>query len=240
MSYLQLDLPVPSYTQICRRAKILGKTVHRLCKLSHKRPTDIVFDSTGLKVYGEGEWKVRQHGISKRRTWRKFHIGIDPKSGEILTMRLTDNGKADAQVAETMLKDMPKSVKRVTGDKAYDRFRFRRCVYERGASNGTPPSINAKVHMHSQDAAVRERNTAIIEIVGLGGDDLASKLWKKLTGYHQRSLVETAMYRVKQLFGERLRSRCIERQYVESYVKCLALNTMTRLGMPKGYWMIKR
>ena len=236
MAKVGLNLPVPSYTQICRRAKALKKVLHRLCKMSRRLPHDIVFDSTGLKVYGEGEWKVRQHGISKRRTWRKFHIGIDPRSQEIVTMELTDNGKADAAVAEGMLKCMPRSVRRVTGDKAYDRFRFRRRVHERGATNGTPPSRNARVHYETNDPAVMERNAAIMEIAGLGGDDLARKLWKKLTGYHKRSLVETAMYRIKQLFGGRLRSRYMEQQYVESYVKCLVLNKMTRLGLPRGCW----
>ena len=68
---LSAELPVPYYTQICRRAKALGQ---ELKKLSRKNISDIVIDSTGLKVYGEGEWKVRQHGVSKRRTWRKVHL----------------------------------------------------------------------------------------------------------------------------------------------------------------------
>jgi hypothetical protein len=55
----------PHYSQICWRSSDLGAKIKRL---SRKRPTDLVFDSTGLKVYGEGEWKVRQHGKSKRRT----------------------------------------------------------------------------------------------------------------------------------------------------------------------------
>src|SRR5215467_2997327 len=75
-------LPVPSYTQICRRAASLGQTVKRLS--SKKNITDIVLDSSGLKVYGEGEWKVRQHGKSKRRTWRKIHLGICSDSQEIV------------------------------------------------------------------------------------------------------------------------------------------------------------
>jgi hypothetical protein len=236
MQKLGLNLPVPSYTQICRRAIALKKVLQKLGKMSKRLPQDIVFDSTGLKVYGEGEWKVRQHGISKRRTWRKFHIGIDPSSLEIITMELTHNGKADAHVAEEMLKQTPNSVKRVIGDKAYDRFRFRRCVHKRGATNGTPPSRNAKVHYKTEDPGVLERNAAITEIACLGGDDLARKLWKKLTGYHKRSLVETTMYRIKQLFGDRLRSRNMEQQYVESYIKCLVLNKMTNIGLPKGYW----
>lgn len=34
-------------------------------------------DGTGLKVFGDGEWKVRQHGPSKRRVWRKVHLAVD-------------------------------------------------------------------------------------------------------------------------------------------------------------------
>ncbi len=43
-------------------------------------------------MYGEGEWKVRQHGTSKRRTWKKLHLGMDPDSKEIIIADLTSNG----------------------------------------------------------------------------------------------------------------------------------------------------
>ena len=82
--------------------------------------TDIVFDSTGLKVYGEGEWKVRQHGTSKRRTWRKLHIGLNPHSQEIIAAELTENGVGDAETGEAMLNDLEGNVNRVYGDGAYD------------------------------------------------------------------------------------------------------------------------
>lgn len=68
---MQLDLPVPCYTRIFRRAINLDQELKSLTKGC---PTDIVFDSTGVKVYGEGKWKVRQHGKGKRRTWRKVHL----------------------------------------------------------------------------------------------------------------------------------------------------------------------
>ncbi len=51
-------------------------------------------DSTGIKVYGEGEWKVRQHGYSKRRTWRKLHLGVDETTGEILAGVVSTNNGA--------------------------------------------------------------------------------------------------------------------------------------------------
>ncbi|MFB2868758.1 transposase [Aeromonas veronii] len=46
--------------------------------------TDLVIDSTGLKVFGEGEWKVRKHGAEKRRVWRKLHLAVDPATHKIV------------------------------------------------------------------------------------------------------------------------------------------------------------
>lgn len=77
-----LNLPVPSYSQISRRSKSLHKQINRL--IQGKKARHVVFDSTGLKVYGEGEWKVKIHGKTKRRTWRKLHIGIDAETQDIL------------------------------------------------------------------------------------------------------------------------------------------------------------
>ncbi len=60
-------------------------------------------DSSGLKVFGEGEWKVRQHGWSKRRTWRKMHLSIDVTSGEVQAAMLSTAGVSDAEMVEPML-----------------------------------------------------------------------------------------------------------------------------------------
>ena len=81
------------------------------------------------------------------------------------------------------------------------------------------------------------RNNAVLGILELGGDEEGRKLWKKLTGYHRRSLAETAMFRFKQLFGNNLRSRNLKKQRAETRAKCEALNVMTKLGMPKGEWL---
>ena len=67
-----LDLQVPNYSVLCRRQAILQT---RLFVQRTRKPVHLVIDSTGAKVFGEGEWKVRQHGWSKRRTWRKLHLG---------------------------------------------------------------------------------------------------------------------------------------------------------------------
>jgi hypothetical protein len=233
---LGLKLLVPSYSQISRRAKDLHK---ELQKLSSRHPCDIVFDSTGLKVYGEGEWKVRQHGVSKRRTWKKLHIGLDPKSSEIFIAELTDNGVGcgDGEVARRLIKAAPKSVKRVFGDGAYDDLGLREEIEKIGAEAIIPVPKGAAIHRTSKNPALMKRNDAVREIRGLGNDDTARKIWKICHGYHRRSLVETSMYRIKQLTGSNLRSREPTRQQTEALVKCLVANKMSRLGMPRGVWI---
>lgn len=227
---LSAGLPVPSYTQICRRAKTLGQ---ELKKLSRKNITDIVIDSTGLKVYGEGEWKVRQHGHSKRRTWRKVHLAVCPDSHEILLEVLTDNKVADCTVYPKFLEVLPKTVQRTFGDGAYDTEGCYGANLKHGSTPIIPPDRNA-VFRKEASPTMEARNNNLLEILGLGGDDRARKLWKKLKEYHRRSLAETAIFRFKRMFGSDLKSRILETQKAESRAKCQALNIMTRLGMPRS------
>ena len=230
---MEITLPIPSYTQICRRAQSLGQT---LSKLSQRAVSDLVIDSTGLKVYGEGEWKVRQHGYSKRRTWRKLHLAVCPQSNEVIFEVLTNNSVADCEVYPELVSASPKTVKRTYGDGAYDTEGCYKASYLHGSKLITPPQRNATyrknapIHLH-------DRNNACLEILGLGGDEGARKLWKKLKGYHLRSLSETAMFRLKTIFGSHLRSRGIKSQKAETRAKCKALNVMTRLGMPESEWI---
>ena len=147
VSVMDLCLPTPSYSQICRRAQRLGKEIKRLTK---RKITDVVIDSTGLKVYGEGEWKVRQHGYSKRRTWRKLHLAICPDSHEILFVKLTDNKTADHKIYPEFLERTPKTVKRTYGDGAYDCTVCYRANLHHGSSPIIPPQRNARYRVTVQ------------------------------------------------------------------------------------------
>lgn len=80
-------LIIPHYSRLSRRAKDLEIEISRM-KKEGKKPTDLVIDSTGLKVYGEGEWKTRIHGKDKRRTWRKYHVSVDPNTHEVVAQEL--------------------------------------------------------------------------------------------------------------------------------------------------------
>ena len=229
---MELDLPVSYYTQVSRRSQGLGKIFKRRCK---RGIVDVVFDSTGLKVYGEGEWKVRTHGTSKRRTWKKFHVGIDPSTQEVLVGELTTQRGGDAATAKDMLAQIKNPLGQVLGDGAYDSRDLWEAVEQMGGDLLVPPPTNA-TYKGAEDGWERKRDAALAEIQGLGGDEEARALWKKLKGYHRRSLVETTMYRLKQLLGRRLKSRCGANQSIEAQCKCLILNKMTELDLPKGRW----
>ena len=64
---------------------------------------------------------------------------------------------------------------------------------------------------------------------------IGRKHWKRKCGYHRRSLAETAIFRIKTIFGDRVHSRSFEGQGVEMLIRCAALNRMTHLGMPDSY-----
>lgn len=225
---LGLKLPVPSYSQISRRSARLNKKLKRLFKKGAK---DIVFDASGLKVYGEGEWKVRTHGKSKRRTWRKIHIGMNPSTGEVLLCEMTKNTAYDPAVTCDLLDEVEGNIERVFGDGIFDDKKFREKVLSKGAQTIVPPDNNA-VYKGVKEGAIRQRDLDIAAIHILGGDENARKLWKKLIGYHKRSLAETFFSRLKRTLGHNLKARNFENQRVECQVKCLIMNKMLTLGMP--------
>lgn len=91
---MELPLCYPDYSLVSKRAKSVN--------ISIKTPTrgeisHLVIDSTGLKVFGEGEWKVRQHGADRRRVWRKLHLAADSATHEIICADLSLSGTTDAQ-----------------------------------------------------------------------------------------------------------------------------------------------
>jgi hypothetical protein len=202
-----------------------------LPKVSTDGPFHVVIDSTGLKVFGEGEWKVRKHGYSKRRTWRKIHLAIDEDSQGIEAMELTSNNVADSEVLPDLLEQVENPLDQVSADGAYDTHECYDLAAKRGAKVAIPPRCNAKIKKYANNKSpplVRDENIRAIRKHGL-------KQWKRQSGYHRRSLAETAMYRLKTIFGGQLSSRKFENQFVEAVIKCRALNLMTGLGMPDSH-----
>ena len=228
MRLLGLDLPVMHYSQLSRRCATLEVALPRRAK---SESLHMVVDSTGVKVFGEGEWKVRQHGYTKRRTWRKLHIGADETTGEIVAAVVTTNNVADSQVLEDLLEQVDEAIKQVSGDGSYDKRNCYEAIRQRQAKAAIPPRRDAKIWQHGntkQERLIRDENLRRIRQVG-------RKEWKEEVGYHRRSLAETQMYRVKTIFGDRVSARQFAGQATQVLVRCAALNTMTHLGMPDSY-----
>ena len=225
---MNIDVKIPHYSTICRRQQDLSVALNAR---ESKTPRDIVIDSTGLKVYGEGEWKVRKHGISKRRTWRKVHFAIDANSHDLLACVATTNDVGDAEVLESLLEQIDGSVNSVAADGAYDTRKAYDLIRQRNAKALIPPRKGAKIWLHGNSKKERHNQDENLRYARQHG----MKKWKVDSGYHQRSLSETAMYRLKQLMGSELSSRTFSRQAVEIFVRCKAINIMTGLGMPETY-----
>jgi IS5 family transposase len=222
---MQWKVKVPDYTVINRRRRKLNIKVEGT--ITGKK--FILIDSTGLKVYGEGEWKVRQHGFSKYRTWRKIHLTVDESNGLIESCEMTTNAVDDSQMIETLLVQVKGKIEKLAGDGGYDKIRVYKELEKRKIEPIIPPRITAKISKHgncSGPEKPRDKNIRQIRKAG-------KKKWKLKTGYHRRSLIETTMFRFKNEFGEKLKSREFKQQQIEVKIKCFALNKIITLGKPR-------
>lgn len=223
---MKIGITVPDYSNICRRSKSLH--IKDVVIKSQKENLHIVVDSTGLKVYGEGEWKVRQHGYGKHRTWRKLHIAVDPDDGMIYASELTTNSVDDASMVEPLLNDIQAIIRKFGGDGAYDKTKVYDVLEKEKIKPIIPPQKNARIKKHGNSKGRANPRDKTIRYIRKYG----RKKWKEKSHYHKRSIAETTMFRFKTILGDKLQTRTIERQIVESKLSCKILNRMTLCGMP--------
>jgi hypothetical protein len=220
---MQVRLPAPHYSTLSRRARTLELSL----ATSKKKIKHLVIDSTGLKVYGEGEWQMRTHGKSKRRTWLKLHIAMDAEAHQLTSMLITDKDSLDRNAMAGLLEQTTAQIERVCGDGAYDFEQCYRAIRNREAIALIPPREDAVVRGKSP---FEQRDENVRQIKSKG-----RKEWKRESTYHRRSLVEAAFFRLKTIFSDRLRSRRTDTQTTEARIRCLAMNRMTSLGMPQSH-----
>jgi IS5 family transposase len=223
-----IDLPVPDHSTLSRR---MGKVEVELPVAPSEGGIHVVVDSTGVKVYGEGEWKVRQHGVGKRRTWRKLHVGVNEANGEILAAVASTNNVSDDDALADILGGIDDEIEQVSGDGAYDKRKCYDEISARGAKATIPPRKDAVMWENTPESEdVHPRNQVLERI-----EEVGRQQWKQESGYHRRSLAETTMFRFKTIFGGTLRRRWFDNQAVELFLKCAALNRMIQLGKPDSY-----
>ena len=222
---LNLTADVPDHTTVSRRSAKLGR-VHLGNRESNK-PVHIIIDSTGLSVH---VGLLRKP--PKNRDYRKLHLGVDEKSGDIIACNLTSKSATDASRVPALLCEVDRPIASFRADSQYDAEGVYRRVethrQDRSPRVLIPPKKNAAI---KPDSAVwRERNRNIRSRARHG-----KRVWHQKSGYSLRAKVETAVSRYKTIFGPKMRSRKLAAQRAEARICCQSLNAMTGLGMPDGY-----
>lgn len=233
---MKLNLEIPDYSLLCKRQSKLEMKLPKKT-LPPGEKMNILVDSTGLKIFGEGEWKVRQHGVIKKRLWRKLHIALNSNTQEIEAFQLTDLAAQDFEGFEQLIAEIDSELADVIGDGAYSRFPCYKLAKIKDFNLIAPPQRNAstseerKNHISKAKKEFLQGRDAAIQSIR----ELGRKEWKIAVGYHRRSLVETVMFRIKIILGSKLSSRLFNNQKVEARIWCKIINHMTKLGMPMSY-----
>ena len=223
---LGVSIAVPDHSTLSRRAMNL-KSISRGCTLP-AGPVHLLIDSTGLKVYGAGEWSREKHGARARRSWRKLHLATDAITGMIVAATLTENDRGDSSQVKPLLTMVEEEIASVTADGAYDGAP----TYEAVAAIAgdieviIPPRVSAVLTPAVETIpSERERHIVLREVIG-------RLRWQKFTGYNRRSRVETTMGRYKGIIGPTLRARSPAGQDTESAIGVAVLNRMLYAGRP--------
>ena len=222
---LRFDNDVPDHTTVSKRRAKLGKV--SLGGSPPKKPVHILIDSSGLRVH-----VGQMRNPPKNRDYRKLHLAVDEKTGDVLACDLTSKRARDAARVPALVKQLEHPIASLRADAAYDS----KTVYE--AVESHPPSSSPRVLIPPNRRAkvarkaniTRERNRNIRARARLG-----SRKWQIRSGYSKRSKVETTFSRYKAILGPAMRARRLASQRVEASIGCRILNVMAGLGMPDGY-----
>ncbi|HKD76878.1 MAG TPA: IS5 family transposase, partial [Ktedonobacterales bacterium] len=201
---------------------ILPKAVGR------EEPLHLLIDSTGLKIYGEGEWLDQKRGIRSPRRWRKLHLAVDAGTHEIVAAELTPNDIGDVSQLPCLLDQIDAEIASLTADGSYDG----EVTYDAVADHHPDTEViippRATAVPHEVTAMQRDRHIAMIEKHGRMG-------WQRRSGYNRRSLVETAVHRYKTIIGRRLQARTLPNQRTEAKIGCNVLLHLLIDRYPRSY-----
>lgn len=223
-----LDISVPDFSTLSRRGR--GLILPEKPRTRRNEPVHLVVDSTGLKIFGEGEWLREKHKTKgRRRSWRKLHLGLDLVSGQIICSDLTTDDIGDPTALPCLLDQIDGPVEMFIGDGAYDGEPTVKALTQRFGSAikvTIPPPKNAVLNSDAaQSPSTRHRHIADIAAHG-------RMAWQTSSGYNQRSRGETLMGRWKAVIGPKLKARSLENQKTEAKIGVRVLNRMTELGRP--------
>jgi hypothetical protein len=224
ITLMDLTISVPDHSTISRRAVTLP--VIQPASVPDG-PLHLLIDSTGLQVYGAGQWLEAKHRAKSRRKWRKLHLAVDAANGMIIVQTLTDQDVDDPSQVAPLLDQIDSEIAKVTADGAYDGALTYTTIVAHGDDVVIviPPRSTAVASGDQGPPTQRDCHLKMITEQG-------RLAWQKATDYGQRSLVETTMGRYKALIGPRLRARGFAAQQTEAAIGVAVLNQMLVAGRP--------
>ena len=209
---MNFDPSVPDHTTLSSRHQTLKTKFKRIGKPIGR--VDLVIDSTGLVIHGEGRWTCHKHGKRKRRGWQKLYIGVS--HGLIVANQLSEDRTTDGEIAPHLIHQV-EQIDSITADKGYDQSR----VYEaandtlkEGGQINIHPRANAVISA-SDEAALRQRNLHVKSI-----DEDGELAWRRTSGYYGQSTVENMFFLYKKMIGDELRARGKNSRRVNFVIVC--------------------
>lgn len=233
---------LPHYSHAAREANKINLKIQSCIKYPEEDGMEIAFDSTGVNVYTTSGYHQRKHGKEnlwhKRDQWKKVHFALDLKEQQILSMVYTKSNVNDCEVVHELCELIKKKITKIIADGAYDTEEIHKLTHSWGAEAIIPPSITSKSQSELKRKKpfkehLRGRDKIIKRIREEKDFSTGLKQWKIESGYHQRSLIETCMFRLKRIFGFYLHQKNEKGRKNEIIAKVNMLNKMALLGRPQ-------
>jgi transposase len=236
------ESPLPHYAHAAREANKLNLKIKNYFKEKKVNGMEIALDSTGVNVYTTSGYHQRKHGkenaCRKRDQWKKIHFAIELNEQQILSMVYTQSNTNDCEAVAALNKNIKGKIRKVIADGAYDTEEVYQLMDKRGAQAVIPPAVTSKAQHELKKKTrykdyLKQRDTTIKRIRKEADFRTGLKQWKKESGYHKRSLIETCMFRFKKLFGFYLQQKTENGRENEIIAKVNVLNRMSLLGLPQ-------
>jgi hypothetical protein len=200
LELMVLSLPCPDHTTLSRRHATVE--VRQRVNRASQGPVDLIVDSTGLKVCGQGEWHHQKHGEKKCKGWKKLHIGVDAQ-GQLIAFTVTDSHAQDPSQVSALLGQVDREIERCIGDGIYDQQPVHAAVetHSPRASVIIPPRKDA-VLSPTAGSSPPQRDRYLLAVESAGRFH-----WKRTSSYYDQAYAENAFSRYKRTFGGGLSTR---------------------------------
>ena len=216
-----VEIEAPDHTTIGRRVSRLDLEIDEHL-IDSNEPVVIALDSSGIKVTNRGDWVRRKHGL-ERRGWLKLHVAVDTRSGQVLSMEVTEEDVHDTRMLKPLIEGSLKVVPvgKALDDEAYDL----RANFHFLSDNGVEPVIRVRKNSVPIARGCYARKYAVQEQLQ------DREEWSKKHGYGHRWRVESAFSSIKGRLGEHIRAKKLANMVQEVRLKVFTYNWLIK-GLP--------